>query len=272
MPILADYHMHSSFSSDSKTPMETMILKAMLQGLTSICFTEHNDFDYPAAPDSPDGNFLLNPDSYLYDLLRFREKYGDHINIFFGVEIGLQPHLALKNTDFAKAHDYDFIIASSHICNGKDPYYPAFFEGRSCEDAYREYFESILENLNVFSDFDVYGHLDYVVRYSPNRDEGYSYETFRGLLDEILQKIISMEKGIEINTSALAAGMSETNPCMAVLKRYRELGGEIITVGSDAHVPSRIAYKFDRAAEILKECGFQYYTTFDHRKPSFQKL
>ena len=272
MPISADYHLHSSFSTDSDASMDEMIRQGISQGLKAMCFTEHNDFDYPPAPDLPEESFLLNPDSYLYDLLRSREKYGGQIGLFFGVEIGLQPHLTQQNTALATAHDYDFIIASSHICNGKDPYYPSFFEGRSVEDAYREYFESILENLQTFSQFDVYGHLDYVVRYSPSRDEGYTYETYRELLDEILRKIISMGKGIEINTSALAAGMSETNPCRAVLKRYRELGGEIITVGSDAHDPSRIAYGFDRAAGILQECGFHFYTTFERRKPSFHTL
>lgn len=274
MPITADYHLHSSFSGDSDTPMEEMILKGIELGLTRMCFTEHHDIDYPITdPDStPEGKFELNPDSYLYDFLKLREKYAGQITLCFGVELGMQPHLSKENAAFAKAHDYDLIIASSHICNGKDPYYPAFFEGRTPEESYTEYFESILANLKSYSNFDVYGHLDYVVRYGPTKDEGYSYEIYRDVFDRILNRLISMEKGIEINTAGLAKGMRDANPCIGVIRRYHELGGEIITVGSDAHEPKQIAYAFDRAADILKDCGFRYYTTFEKRSPSFHKL
>ena len=286
MPITADYHLHSSFSGDSNTPMEEMVLRGIELGLTRMCFTEHNDFDYPitnpaSASDEAsksnldivtDGMFELNPDAYLYDLLRLKEKYKSQITLCFGVELGLQPHLSRENAAFAKAHDYDFIIASSHICNRRDPYYPSFYEGRTQEEAYSEYFESILENLKYYSNFDVYGHLDYVVRYGPAKDDGYSYEAYRDIFDRILDRLISMGKGIEINTAGFAKGMRDANPCIGVVRRYRELGGEIITVGSDAHRPEQIAYAFNRAADILKDCGFRYYTTFEKRSPSFYKL
>ena len=272
MPITADFHLHSSFSGDSDTPMEEMILKGIDLGLTEMCFTEHNDFDYPATDSHPSGFWEVNPDAYLYNFLKLREKYADKITLLFGVELGLQPHLSKRNAAFAKAHDYDFIIGSSHLCNGKDPYYASFYEGRTQEDAYREYFESILENLKAFSNFDIYGHLDYVVRYGPQKDEGYSYELYREVFDKILTKLIDMEKGIEVNTAGLARGIRDVHPCRGVLKRYRELGGEIVTAGSDAHTPEQIAHAFDRAGEILKDCGFRYYAVFDKRRPVFHKL
>lgn len=272
MPIKADFHLHSSFSGDSDTPMENMILRGIELGLTDMCFTEHNDFDYPATSETPAGYFELNPDAYLYDFLKLREKYANQIVLHFGAELGLQPHLTRRNAAFAKAHDYDFIIGSSHICNGKDPYYASFYEGRSQEDAYREYFESILENLKAYSNFDVYGHLDYVVRYGPRKDEGYSYELYHELFDKILTKLIDMEKGIEVNTAGLTKGIRDVHPCRDILKRYRELGGEIITVGSDAHTPKQIAHAFDQAGETLMACGFRYYAVFEKRQPVFHKL
>ena len=272
MPITADFHLHSSFSGDCDTPMEEMILRGIELGLTGMCFTEHNDFDYPVTAHEPAGFFELNPDAYLYDFLKLREKYADRITLYFGVELGLQPHLSKKNAAFANAHDYDFIIGSSHLCHKKDPYYPAFYEGRSCEEAYLEYFTSILENLNVCGNFDVYGHLDYVVRYGPSKDLGYSYEMYSDIFDRILKKLIDMEKGIEINTAALARGMSQPNPCVGILRRYRELGGEIITAGRDAHEPLQIAHAFDRAAMILKDCGFDYYAVFKKRTPVFHRI
>ncbi len=272
MPITADFHMHSSFSGDSDTPMEEMILKAIELGLTHMCFTEHNDFDFPVTEETPEGMFDLNPDAYLFDLLKYRKKYEDHINVLFGMELGLQPHLLRQNSILAKSYDFDFIIGSSHICNKKDPYFPPFYEGRSEEEAYLEYFESILKNIKKFSNFDVYGHLDYVVRYGPNKDQNYTYEKYQDILDPILKLLIENGKGIELNTGGLKNGLKEFNPCSAILKRYRELGGEIITIGSDAHTPDNIAAHFEKATEVLLDCGFKYYTIFEKRIPEFKKL
>lgn len=179
--------------------MEEMIQKGIALGLTHMCFTEHNDFDFPVSEDTPQGMFELNPDAYLYDLIRLREKYAGQIRILFGVELGLQPHLIRQNAIFAKSHDYDFIIGSSHVCGGQDPYYPAFYEGRSQEEAYREYFQSVIENLKKFDNFDVYGHLDYVVRYGPEKDRGYCYETYSDLFDRILELLL--EKGRGLNST-----------------------------------------------------------------------
>ncbi len=272
MPIYSDCHLHSSHSGDSDTPMEEMILQGISQGLTTMCFTEHQDMDYPDTPDGPGSMFLLETDSYLYDLARLKEKYQDKIRILFGVELGLQPEIVRKNAVYAKAYEFDFIIGSSHICHGKDPYYPAFYQGRAEEAAYREYFESILENIKKFSNFDVYGHLDYVVRYGPNMDKEYSYEKYKDIFDAILEHLLEKGKGIELNTGGIKKGMKEFHPCTDILKRYRALGGEIITIGSDSHDTLNIAHSFDKAAEVLKECGFRYYTVFDKRNPEYIKL
>jgi len=252
--------------------MEEMVLQGIAQGLTTLCFTEHNDFDYPNHPDLAGDIFVLNTDSYLYDLARLKEKYADKIRLLFGVELGLQPEVMRANAIYAKSYEFDFIIGSSHICHRKDPYYPEFFEGRSEEVALREYFESILENIKKFSNFDVYGHLDYAVRYAPRRDAEYSYEKYRDLLDEILTMLLEKGKGLELNTGGLNSGMRDLHPCRDVLKRYRELGGELITVGSDSHDAGHIAAHFEQATEVLKECGFRYYCIFEKRSPEFHKL
>ena len=272
MPITADFHMHTSYSGDSDTPMEQMIKQAISMGMKQICFTEHQDFDYPPSEDIPTDYFLVNTDAYLYDLLRYKEKYANQIQVRFGIELGLQPHLMRELALYVKSFDFDFVIGSSHVCNGRDPYFPSFYEGRPEEEAYREYFESILENIKKFKNFDVYGHLDYVVRYGPNKDSEYTYEKYQDIFDKILNLLLENEKGLEINTGGLKYGLRETNPTIAILKRYRQLGGEIITVGSDAHVPSYIGYQFDRAADILKGCGFSYYATFQNRLPEYHKL
>ena len=272
MPVTADYHLHSCFSGDSDAPMEEMIQKGISLGLTSMCFTEHMDMDYVYSKTEKPGMFELNTDSYLYELATLKSIYAGQIKLLFGVELGVQPHLKRELALYSKSFPFDFIIASSHLCNRKDPYYPSFYEGRSDEEAYLEYFSSILDNLRVFSNFDVYGHLDYVVRYGKTKDSEYSYEKYKDILDKILETLLEKEKGIELNTGAIGYNLKELNPCTGIIKRYREMGGEIITIGSDAHNPAAIARGFDRAAEVLISCGFKYYATFENRLPEFHRI
>lgn len=272
MSITADCHLHSSFSGDSHTPMWEIIEQSIAKGLSTICFTEHNDFNYPPTPESDGTEFLLNADSYLYDLLTCRERYGHRIRILFGVELGLQPDVLHSNEEYAQAYDFDFIIGSTHVCHGKDPYYRNFFEGRTDEEAYREYFESVLENVTDFSDFDVCGHLDYVIRYGTHKDENYSYSHYSDVIDAILKVLISKGKGLELNTGGLKSGMKDVHPCTDILKRYKELGGEIITIGSDSHNIAHVADYFDRAQQVLQTCGFKYYTIFEKRSPEYHKI
>lgn len=271
MAIKADYHMHSSFSGDSNAPMEDMAKRALELGLTHICLTEHYDPDY-VYDFGEEGMFELNTDSYLYELLKVKNKYAGQIEIGFGVELGLQPHLKKQLALYAKSYDFDFIIGSSHICNRKDPYYPDFFEGRSEDKAHHEYFEAVLECVKSLPYFDVYGHLDYVVRYGPTKNDGYTYQKHSDVFDSILTTLIDNEKGLEVNTGGFRSGLNQPNPCTDILKRYRELGGEIITVGSDAHEPKDIAADFDKVCDILKECGFRYYCVFRNRIPEYLKL
>ena len=272
MDILSDFHLHSYFSGDCDSPMEEMIEAGIRKGLRTMCFTEHNDFDFPYSEDMEQNSFILNVDSYLRELLRLRQKYTGKTEILFGIEIGLQPCCAEQNILLSESRDFDFIIASSHLCKGADPYYPAFFHGKKPEECCLAYFEETLDNIKAFSNFDVYGHLDYIARYLPGDAAPYNSMDYRNILEEILKTLIAMGKGIECNTSGLRKPLSSVNPAPEIIRLYKDLSGEIITVGSDAHKPEDIAAGFNTAAEILKTCGFSYYTTFRKRQPSFHRL
>ena len=114
--------------------------------------------------------------------------------------------------------------------------------------------------------------MDYVVRYGPTKDTDYSYEKYADILDSILELLIEKEKGLEINTGGLRSGLKSTNPCADLLKRYKKLGGEIITIGSDAHKTADVSSSFEIAREILLDCGFKYYTTFEKRYAEFHRI
>ncbi len=263
-----DQHMHCNFSGDSDALPEDMIKAGIAHGLSGICFTDHLDYDYPEEPNI----FLLDFDNYFKVLSDLKEKYADKISINTGIELGLQTQVAGQNLAVAQKYPFDFIIGSSHVVNHMDPYYPEFFAGRDEDEAYMEYFESVRENINSGVDFDVYGHIDYVVRYGPNKNTFYTYEKFKDIIDEILSLLISKGKGIEVNTGGFKYGLGHPNPTEDIIRRYRELGGEIITMGADAHVPEYVAYEFDKTAQIIKNCGFKYYTVFKNRKAEFIPL
>lgn len=268
--ILWDCHMHSSFSGDSDAPMEVMTERARSLGLAGITFTEHLDPDYPPIPEDVD--FSLDLETYQKKFSELKARYAGHLQLRFGIELGLQPHLAQQFHALLEAVPFDFCIGSSHVIHGQDPYYPEFFEGRDTKTCYREYFSSILENLAVFSGMDVYGHLDYIVRYGPEKNRDFLYPDYQDLVDEILKQLTEKGIGLELNTSGFSYGLGAPNPCRDILLRYRELGGEILTIGSDAHRPDRIADSFSQAAEILTACGFSYFTVFQKRKPVFLRL
>ena len=266
--MLWDAHMHSQFSGDSHTPQEDMIAAARQKNLKGICFTDHLDIDYPDEPET----FLLDLPNYVSSVDAMQEKYKEVLPVRLGIELGLQPHLACIHADILSQYPFDFVIGSSHVMHGVDPYCPAYWENHTEEEGYQEYFESILENIAAFDKMDVYGHIDYVVRYGPNQNRQYSYGRYKEILDEILRTLIRKNIGIELNTGGYHYGLGEPNPCVNVIRRYRELGGEIITIGADAHTPDKIAYAFDRAADVLRDCGFSYYTVFKNRQPVFHKL
>ncbi len=268
----ADYHMHSNHSGDSDTPMKDMIESAIKRGLSEICFTEHMDLDFPVTIEVPEGLFTLDIPAYKRDLFSYKEKYKDKITIKYGIELGLQMQITDTNSALIKENDFDFVIGSIHLLDKKDPFYPKAWEGRDEKEVIKRYFESTLENIQAFNDYDCLGHLDYIVRYAPSGAPYYSYNMYKEIIDEILVTLVKNGKGLDLNTKALFRGSKEPNPPADVLKRFYELGGRIITFGADAHTPEGIAGSFDKAREIAMNCGFTEYYTFDKRVPSAIKL
>ncbi len=266
--ILTDSHLHSDFSGDSRAPMEQMIQRGIALGLRTMCFTEHMDKDIVT-----DGlSFEVDMEAYRKGFGALKEKYQNEIELLFGIEVGIEPRLRGFLEEFVRAYEFDFVIGSSHIVDGIDPYYPVYYEGRTEEEAYRRYFESVLENLDAFADVDVYGHLDYVVRYGPNKNRYFSYEKYRDVIDPILEVLIGRGIGLEINSGGYKRGLGITNPCPEIIRAYRRMGGSLVTVGSDAHAPEQIADEFGRVREILLDCGFDCYAVFRERKPEFIPL
>lgn len=263
-----DFHLHTAFSADCDTPAEEMVQAAIENGLDILCLTDHMDMDFPY----PKVAFDLDTESYYQEYLRLKELYKERLDLRFGVELGLQEHLAKEHNEYIHRHPFDFVIGSLHLVNRVDPWYPDYFKGRSDEDAFTEYFQALYDNLKAYYDFDVLGHLDYIVRYSPNKNANYSYEKFQYLIDPILEFVVEHGIGLEVNTGSVKSGLNATNPAPEILTRYRELGGEIITLGSDAHVTNYVGFHLKEMQSLLKELGFTHFTVFKDRKPQMLPL
>ena len=276
--IQADMHMHSWFSTDSEACPCDMADEAVRKGLKTICFTDH--FDKDDLEWGEEG--IFDVDAYFVEMQKLQEEYAGKLNIRIGIELGLRTYLKDYYEELTKKYPFDFVIGSVHNVPYKkdaegnilytDPAAEKLFTDRTDKEAYRLMMETTLENVRTSDCFQTLGHLDYVVRYGKSREKEYSYTDYADIIDEILKLLIEKEKGLEVNSAGLKYGLPFAHPHPDVLKHYRELGGEIITIGADAHKPEHIAYDFAKAEEILKSCGFKYYTEFFEQKPVFKQL
>ncbi|MEW9121248.1 MAG: histidinol-phosphatase HisJ family protein [Thermotaleaceae bacterium] len=267
-----DYHVHTSFSFDATMKLEDALERAVELGLKEIVFTDHAELNV-WKPGDLILDDLFNSEEYVSALKAAQEKYKDVLKIKIGIEVGLQRQEKGRIHELIAGHPFDFVIGSSHTIDRVDLYYKQLFRGITREEAYERYFGEILEIVKDIEDYDVYGHLDLVRRYALGEYEDIElgkrdYE----IIEEILKIIIQKGKGIEVNTSGYRYGLNTVNPSIEILKMYHELGGEIITVGSDAHKVQDVGDGILDTYDMLKSIGFQYVTTFQQRKPSFQKI
>ncbi len=266
-----DFHTHTSFSGDCKSQMESMIQYAIDHNFQQLCITDHYDYNYPTT-ELTNITFEVDLPEYANGFMAYKEKYKKDIELLFGIEVGLQPHIYDEILENLRPYPFDFIIGSSHVVNKLDPYLGVYYEDKTKQEAYAGYLEDILYHVNHYQYYNVYGHLDYIIRYGHYEDKKMYYHDHHDLIDMILRKIIETGHGIELNTSGYRQKFKEPHPNTDILKRYAELGGEIITIGSDAHIPEHLGYHFNEAYTVLKHLGFNYFTIFKEMNPTFIKI
>lgn len=263
-----DCHVHSSFSGDSNMDAEIALNAAIKNGLNGISFTDHLDIDYPDYDDV----FTIDFDKYSEFMDRLKRDYSAKIKVFKGIEVGIQPHVIEESLDIVKKYDFDIVIGSIHIVDKTDLHNGDFCKDKTKYEAYLRYLEAVLECINLFNNFDILGHIDLIRRYGCYDDRTLNLSDFGDRIDAILKALVSNGKGIEINTSGFRYNLDSPMPDYEIIKRYRELNGEIICTSSDAHTPEYIGYKFDYAKELLLKAGFKYTTHFESRKPIFTAI
>lgn len=254
-----DYHMHTRFSGDSEADPREHVKQAIALGLDEICFTDHRDFEYPIDV------FELDVDTYYQTIMTLKEEFKDQIIIKWGIEMGLDMNHQDKINELINQYPFDFVIGSIHVINHTEFYYGEFFTGLSKEEAHRYFFEETLRCVQNFDCFNVLGHLDYIMRYGPYEDRMVEHTKYQDIIDEIFKTLIAKGKGIEINTSGYGLNGNCGFPNFDQVKRYYDLGGRIITIGTDSHTSDRVGQHVNDVKEKLEQMGFEDVSTFSQR-------
>ncbi len=259
-----DFHIHSRVSFDGHDTGMALAQAAKAAGLQEICFTDHLDYD----PLDPDLNLAFDTDAYN------REYNGLEVpglKIRRGMEFGMTPDNQARFLRDLQRRPFDFVLGSVHFAQDLDVYFAPYWEGKTLHEAERIYLETTLQCVKNHDAFDVLAHLSFISKATANpAPRPLPYGEHREVVDEILRTLADKGKGLELNTSGLdrCGGYLPTED---IFRRFRELGGEIVTVGSDAHRCDRVGQYSREACGILGDI-FGHVCTFRERKPIFHKL
>ncbi len=282
--MLADYHVHCEFSDDSVYPLLAVCRDAADLGLAEICFTDHVDYGIkpdvdefrrdPSCAPIVDGEPVTNVDypRYFAAIDEAREKFAGELTIKAGLELGVQSHRVDQNHALFKAWEdkLDFVICSIHEVGDLEFWTGDFQRGRTQAEYNMAYYEELLRVVQTFKDYSVLGHLDLIRRYDPAGE--FPFEKTRDVVAAILEQVIADGKGIELNTSSFRYGLPDLQPSCDVLRLYRDLGGRVLTLGSDSHKPEHLGAHIEECHGRLRELGFTEFCTFDRLHPSWHAL
>lgn len=282
--VLTDCHTHTQFSVDSEADINACVERAATLGLDAYAITDHCECDawYPKEHYSAEEQALIESADYAADfeasvsaVTALKEKYAGRLNLICGTELGQilfdKDAAAIVNAD----KRVDFVIGSVHRIRGEKDFYFIDYtqlDLNAIYDLLGRYFREVYE-LCQTELFDVVGHVTYSLRYMKQR-HGICPDISRydDIIAESFRSLAHSGRGIEINTSGLRQGFGATFPDLKYVKLFRELGGEILTIGSDSHTAEDIGANVADGAELAKAAGFRYITYFKERKPNFLRI
>lgn len=269
---LFDNHNHSQFSFDGKgTTVEISARSAISRGLGGIAFTDHCDYYIPTFKSAYESivpeQFDIKAQQEEIDRVKEILCKDNDFKILKGIEVGMYEECREEIRKTLTDNSFDQIIASVHYLEKTDPYYGGFYEGKDWKQAYGIYLETIYREMVWMNDFDIVGHFDYVARYAPYPQDGMPYRDFSDIFDAIFRYLIENGKALEINTKSCKGTRGrKTSLDNNVLLRYKEMGGEIITLGSDSHNPESVAEGFEETAALIRSLGFRWNAHYENRQ------
>lgn len=278
--MLSDFHVHSEFSDDSTYPVREVCRDAVKRNLDEICFTDHVDYgvkpdsDHPELARVVDGIPLTNVDyeRYFPTVEAARDEFAGDLTVRVGLELGVQTHTVERYEQLLErwGDRLDFAILSIHQVGDLEFWDGSFQEGRTQQEYNEAYYRELLSVVERFHGYSVLGHLDLIKRYDPAGI--YPIERTRDIVAAILERVIADGKGIEVNTSSFRYGLPDLQPATEILKLYRDLGGTIVTIGSDSHEPDHLGSYLRYVQRRLAGMGFETFCTFEGKEPRFHEL
>lgn len=271
---LCDSHIHSICSMDGHDTMLDMALSSYKKGVERVCFTDHVDLD-DFRTGEPDLDCFTNKEKMIDMYKETVNNIPSDMEIYLGIELGEGNHNPELAKEIAATKEFDFVIGSLHNLRGTCDFYEMHYPNNDyCVDILDRYVDELIEQSKM-DFFDIMAHIGYPVRYilRDGRAGRVNMKTHADKLDVIMKNLIENGKGLEINCSGFRnPDFMEPIPSVDILKRYRELGGEIITVGTDAHKTSQVATGLKEGYNILRDIGYKYFTVYEKRQPIFMKL
>ncbi len=265
-----DCHCHSNHSSDAKDPMEMLFQSAYDQGLQGITITDHYDYGYYPT----DEDFIASMAGSVAEYRRIAAsgRFDGKMKILLGMEMGEAIHNIEKAEEALALADFDFVLGSQHAVRGEVDFYFREFESMDMVKEFDKMYREMMELIG-WGKIDVLSHLNYPIRYSMNRcGKTVAMEPFKEVLAELFHKVVQAGKGIEINTSGLRQNVGSPLPGLEDFQLSKACGGEIVTLGSDAHNAGDVGADFEAAATLLKEAGFTHAAYFEKHNPVFYAL
>jgi histidinol-phosphatase (PHP family) len=266
-PGYMDLHVHSTCSADGKSNIAGYARRATTLGLAEVGFCEHMDFD------PRDHDFLfLDPAGYAREIAAARALVPD-VRLRQGAEITYQACLEAEIRSWLGRRPWDYVVTSVHVVDYADGWTlvsernasQAYFDTHSQRQSYLPYFEELLRAARSGLG-DVLGHLDLVKRYGVRHYGPFEPADFEEEIRAVLRAAVERGVGLEINTSGLRQPPGEPYPALAVLRWYHELGGEILTLGSDAHHAGYLGDGIVEAMDLARAAGFRAVVTFESRE------
>ncbi len=260
MSLLFDDHVHSSMSPDAHDGVDALCAAALDRGLAGLAITDHFDTE-PADPGYGHYDF----DRLSLAIERARQAYGSQLHLLVGAEVCFQPAFLPRIAAFLRACPLDFVLGSVHWVD-HEFIDQAYFSRHPLTEAYSAYFAAV-EQAVLSGLFDAIGHLDLPKRHSFRRHGPFDPRPHWPQIERILRLMVERGTALEVNTSGWRLAVGEPHPAEAILRRYRELGGTRITIGSDSHSADYLGQNIARAQALARAAGFTHLTRFVQRRP-----
>jgi len=265
---VCDCHCHSEWSFDGCETTDDICQQAIDTGLSVVTITDHCEANGWRTPETSEfGNFSeLIPQSVLH-MKASQKKYDGKIKLLRGLELG-QAMQDLECAEIALTLDtFDFVLGSVHNIRDTQDFYWLNYTPSFAENILYDYFNEVLE-VAQWNKFDSLAHLTYPLRYITGREKIHiDISKYYTVIDEIFRTLIRNGKALEINTSGLRQELGKTMPDEILLERYKNIGGELITIGSDAHTLQDLGRGINAGLHLLKNIGFKQYFYFEQHSP-----